>query len=171
LTSSLTKTFFLDNPNFFGYILLTALYPMKKEVLVAIITGFALGLLITFGVWTANRAIQKTPAEPASPSPTPEIIITPQAESSEISLTVLSPEDNFLSDEEEIAVSGKTAPQAVVVILYQEGEKILEADQNGDFSTTITLAGGDNQIEVAAYDEAGSEIKKSLTVVYSTAEI
>lgn len=144
---------------------------MKKEVLIAIITGFALGLLITFGVWTANRAIKKTPEPETLVSPTPQAESTPTAESSEISLTIYSPEDNFLTDQEEIEISGKTASQAVVVIIYPEGEKILEADENGDFSTMITLDGGDNEIEITAYDQGGSEIKKTLTVVYSTAEI
>jgi len=144
---------------------------MKKEVLIAIITGFALGLLITFGVWTANRAIKKKPSEEPVISPSPEIVVSPQPKESELSLTIFSPEDNLLSDQEEIEVSGETVPEAVIVIFYQEGEKILETDESGQFKTTITLVGGDNEIEISAYDLEGNEIKKTLTVVYSTADI
>lgn len=144
---------------------------MKKEVLIAIITGFALGLLITFGVWTANRAIKNAPSQQASASPTPEAIATPAPENSEISLTIYSPEDNFLSDQDAVEISGKTGSKAVVVIIYPEGEKILEADGNGDFSTNIALIAGSNEIGITAYDNAGNEIKKTLVGVYSTAEI
>ena len=142
---------------------------MKKEVLIAIITGFALGLLITFGVWTANRAIKK--AAPQKEAPVETKTPTPTPPKPELSLMVLSPEENSISDQEEIEVSGKTGPGATIVILYQEGEKILEADEEGNFKTTITLLGGSNEIEISAYDTEGNETSKTLTVVYSTAEI
>ncbi len=59
---------------------------MRKEVLVAIIIGFGLGLVITFGIWTANKAL-KTAAPPTppteekeevtpTPAPTLELLIT-----------------------------------------------------------------------------------------------
>lgn len=141
---------------------------MKKEVLIAIITGFALGLLITFGLWTANRAIKKTaPQEEVAEEET----ALPTPLQSELSLTILSPQDNAISNQEEIEVSGNTASEAVVVILYQDGEKILEADEEGNFETTISLLAGSNEIEITAYDQEGNEISEVLTVVYSTAEI
>jgi hypothetical protein len=138
---------------------------VRKEVLIAIIIGFGLGLVITFGIWTANKALREaapkvTPAPEVTPTPTPAF-----------SLTVTSPEDNALYAEETIEVSGATAPGAIIVILYQEGEKILEADSEGKFSTEITLAGGANEIKISAYDQEGNEAEKTLTVVYSTAEI
>jgi len=140
---------------------------VRKEVLIAIIIGFGLGLVITFGIWTANKALrevapEETLAPEATPTPTP---------TAAFSLNLTSPEDNSISEEETIEVSGTTAPGAIVVILYQEGEKILEADSEGKFSTEITLAGGPNEIMISAYDQEGNEAEKTLTVVYSTAEI
>lgn len=139
---------------------------MKKEVLIAILIGFGLGLIITFGIWTANKAIKETPSEEVVPPPTVEISPVPA-----FSLTINQPEDNSLSENEKITVSGSTAANAVVVILYQEGEKILEADKEGNFETEISLVGGANEIKVSAYDSEGSETSQTLTVVYSTAEI
>lgn len=141
---------------------------MRKEVLIAIIIGFGLGLVITFGVWTANQALKK--AAPPS-APTEEVVTTPTPAPEEFSLIINSPEDESISKEEKIEVTGKTAPEATVVILYQEGEKIIQADSQGNFSSEITLVGGPNQIEITAYDESGNEVSKTLTVVYSTAEI
>jgi len=143
---------------------------MKKEVLIAIITGFALGLLITFGVWTANRALKESAPQKESSIEIKETPI-PSPRKQELSLTVLSPEDNSISDQEEIEVSGKAIPEAVIVILYQDGEKILEADKEGNFKTTITLVGGSNEIKISTYDSEGNEVSKTLTVVYSTVKI
>jgi hypothetical protein len=142
---------------------------MRKEVLIAIVIGFVLGLTITFGIWTANRALKKpelneqpqTAQEENTPAPAQEAF----------SLVVDSPEKNSISAEGKIPVKGQTAPGAIVVVLYEEGEKILEADKEGKFSTDVELVGGDNEIDVAAYNTEGSEIKQNLTVVYSTAEI
>jgi len=148
--------------------------PMKKEVLLAIIIGFGLGLVITFGIWQANKALKQVAPKQAlppsqvqekekAPSPTPP---PPQ-----ISLTITSPEDNSIINKEKIDISGKTSSKATVVITYEEGEKIIEADENGNFTSEITLVGGANEITVSAYDEKGNEASKTLNLVYSTAEI
>jgi len=147
---------------------------MKKEVLLAIIIGFGLGLLITFGVWKANKALkevapkkqlpsQETQEEEKTPSPT---LAPPQ-----LSLVITSPEDNSIVSKEKVNISGKTPWRATVVIIYEEGEKIIETDENGNFSTEITLVSGANEIIVSAYDEDSNEVTKTLNLVYSTAEI
>lgn len=140
---------------------------MRKEVLIAIVIGFSLGLIITYGLWTANKAFQKTsPPAPAENqekiSPTPSLLIP---------LIITSPLDNSLSSQEKIKVTGQTSPQATVVVLWPEGEKIIEADNEGKFDTEISLVGGNNEITITAYDQQENETSKILTVVYSTAEI
>lgn len=146
---------------------------MRKEILIAIIIGFVLGLVITFGVWTANKAIKEAPPkeETTNRQAQEEATATPSPTAQEPTLTIISPEDNLLSDKEKIDISGKTTPGATVVILFTEGEKIIEADKQGGFSTEITLAGGSNEIKVSSFDKDGKEISKSITIVYSTAEI
>lgn len=142
---------------------------MRKEVLIAIIIGFALGLVITFGIWTANKALKETAPKKEAPEEfVEEQIPTPTPTQL---LVITSPEDNSISNKEKIEVSGKTFPQAVVVVLYEEGEKIIETDEEGNFNTEIALVGGANEITVTAYDKDGNEVSKSLTVVYSTAEL
>lgn len=142
---------------------------MRKEVLIAIIIGFALGLVITFGIWTTNQALKKSATE--KPTPVEEVVSPTPILEEKFSLVLHSPENNSISVEETIEVSGETAPSAIIVILYQEGEKILEADEKGEFSTEVALAGGSNEITVSAYNQEGDEISQTLTVVYSTAEI
>lgn len=143
---------------------------MKKEVLIAIIIGFGLGLVITFGIWSANKAIKDSAPTASEPISVPEVV-SPTPVPPAFSLNLFMPEDNSISDQEKIEVSGETAPEAIVVILYQKGEKILEADEEGLFTTEIDLEGGVNEIRITAYDQEGNEEEKTVTVVFSTAEI
>jgi len=147
---------------------------MKKEVLLAIIIGFALGLVITFGIWKANKALKEVaPKEQLPPSQVEEEekVLSPTPSSSQLSLVIISPEDNSIINKEKINISGKTSSGATVVITYEEGEKIIEADNNGNFNIDITLVGGANEITISTYDEDGNEATKTLNLVYSTAEI
>jgi len=140
---------------------------MRKEVLIAIIIGFGLGLVITFGIWTANKALKETGPTTA---PTEEVEVTPTPTPT-LELVITSPENNTISEKEIIEVSGQTTPNAIIAITYPEGEKLFEADEDGSFSTEISLIGGDNLIEISAFNDEGDEATKTLTVVYSTAEI
>lgn len=140
---------------------------MRKEVLIAIIIGFGLGLVITFGIWTANKALRE--AAPTITVPTEEVEEPTPAPTLELIIT--SPEENTISEEEIIEVAGQTIPNAIIAIIYPDGEKILEADEDGSFSTEISLIGGDNQIKISAFNEEGDEVSKTLTIVYSTATI
>jgi len=141
---------------------------MRKEVLIAIIIGFGLGLVITFGIWTANKALKES--APENTAPVEETKVTPTPSSS-LELVIVSPENNIISEKEIVEISGQTSSKAIIAITYPEGEKLLEADEDGNFSTEISLIGGDNLIKISAFNDQGDEATKTLTVVYSTAEI
>ena len=142
---------------------------MRKEVILAIVGGVVLGLLVIGGLWWTNRA---TTEENLNITPTPVLEQPPTLTSApSLSLEIISPEDESIIEEEKITLEGKTAPESVVVVIYPEGENIVEADEEGNFETEITLVGGANEIKVTAYDEEGNQAEKNLTLVYSTAKI
>lgn len=162
----LAKKRWLDNIHRMGYI--SAIPAMKKEVLIAIIIGFSVGLVIAFGLWTANKSLkQVTPKNEALKFQTDQTTPTPIAQS----LTINSPTEDFISNQEKINVTGKATPEATVVIVYQEGEKILTADPQGLFSVEITLLGGANEIKISSFEQDGNENSVIINGVYSTAEI
>jgi hypothetical protein len=141
---------------------------MKKEIIVAIIIGLSVGLIIAFGLWTANKSLkQVSPKNETSslqigqPTPTPLIQ----------NLIIDNPTEDFISNQEKITVSGKTISEATVVITYEEGEKILTADSQGLFNTEITLLGGANEIKISAFEPDGNESSVIINGVYSTVEI
>lgn len=137
--------------------------PMKKEVVLAIIIGFGLGLLITFGIYTARTALQN------QPSPTPSPLVSPEATGA--ALTVSYPPDEALLDTEKITLEGKTVPHSTVAIVATAGEYLATADEEGNFSVDIELDGGANRIDITSFTPDGSTATLTLTVVYSTAKI
>lgn len=147
---------------------------MRKEVIFAIILGFALGLIITLGIWQANKAIkdqqvQKAGEEDVTTTPAKESL--PNTQTLPFSLTIVKPEDESLVSTDKTTVSGTTEPGAQVVVIGEKSEEILEADENGIFSTEIGLVSGTNEITVTAYSNNGDEVTKTILVVYSTSEI
>lgn len=145
---------------------------MRKEVIFAIILGFALGLIITLGIWQANKAIKEQQTQTTNEEsvlPTQSVNTTNKVVP--FSLTIVKPEDESLSSTATTTVSGTTEPGAQVVVLGEKSEEIIEADENGIFSTEMALVGGTNEITVTAYSNNGDEVTKSILVVYSTSEI
>jgi len=148
---------------------------VKKEVVIAIIIGCLLGLVITFGIRSANQALL-TAGNQTTPTPTPDNTTpvannTTPAPAVKSLLTITSPDNNYLSNSEKIIITGKTDPNMNVLLVYEEGEKIIVSDNNGDFSGDITLIGGQNQINVSVFDNIGNQTNKIINIVYSTAEI
>jgi len=153
---------------------------MRREVILAIAIGFSLGLLLAAGLLFGRKtirhgvklplSIQRQAEKPSfsEPSPPP---ISPISSISPITLTITSPQDESIFDKDKLTLEGKTNPEAVVSVIYEEGETLGEANENGDFDFEIPLIGGANEITVTAYNLEGEEATEMITVVYTTAEI
>jgi len=139
---------------------------MRKEVLWAIIIGITLG----FVSMATLEARKRKKTSSVSLSPTPTLAPSPSPKATLPSLTITEPENETVSSKEKITVKGKTDPLATVVVIWEEGEDILVASDDGTFQTEIELAAGPNEIEISAYNEEGQVNKKILTVTYSTAK-
>ena len=138
---------------------------MKKELVWAIITGFGLGLVITYGVLSAKKAIKPKLKEIKQTEISTTPIVPP------ISLEIEKPKDESIINEEKTLLIGKTNPRAILAIFTEEDELIIEADEKGRFETEIELVGGANEITVITFDDEGNEASQSMTIVYTTAEI
>lgn len=141
---------------------------MKKEVLIAIVVGFIIGLTITFGIYTANKALkQNQTSQPAAESTLP----APPLASPLTSLIINEPENNLALQDSQATVSGQTEPRATVAIISEEEEELVTADDKGLFSAQISLISGLNEIKIISLAEAGQPMEKIINVVYSTAQI
>jgi len=142
---------------------------MRKEVIIAICIGFVIGLIITFGIYTANRAL-KQQSQPIAELPKPEASSPPTVALGPI-LEISEPENNLVVKKNKITVSGKTDPKITIAVLAEDYEEILFSDEEGVFSTEIPLTGGANEIKVVAINKNGEKEEKVITVVYTTAKI
>lgn len=149
---------------------------MKKEVLLAISIGFILGLIITFGIYTANKSLKSLPTSGQIPTSTPPAnqptsTPAPTLKPGEFSLTITEPADEALVTQNSLVLKGKTASGAVISVLSETSQTQTTANDSGDFSATISLEGGFNRITVTAYDKDGKTASQSLMVTYTTAQL
>lgn len=153
---------------------------MKKEVFFAITIGFILGLVITFGVWTANKSLKQLPQSGKStPSPTQTTSVSPSIQPAAISptptsslpLTLSTPDDESISNKDTVTLTGKTSPGAVVSIISETTQTIISPDKTGTFTAPVTLDSGYNTIRVVATDPSGNSASKTLTITFTTAKI
>lgn len=142
---------------------------MKKEVVLAITIGFIVGLILTFFFYKTQlgKSISSEIISPLANDKTPTDI-NPLPEKS---LIIISPLDQSISSEGKTTVSGSCSPLSWIAIMGEKGEKIVQADEKGNFATDLLLISGENEIIITAIDAEGNEISKTLTIVYSTAEI
>lgn len=86
-------------------------------------------------------------------------------------LNLDSPDDNLLVNSPNLLVQGKTLANIVVILSQNKEDLILQSSLAGDFSTTITLAEGVNQFNVAVFDDKGNSKIEGRTIFYSKEKI
>ena len=143
---------------------------MKKEMIVAIFLGLLLGGGAAFAL---VRLPKNFTAETASLSPTPdqtnEVSPTPQS-SQDLTLEILLPENQAMTEESEITISGKTKSEALVAISTALDDKVTTAAVDGAFSERVKLEEGSNEILIVARFN-GLEAEKRLIVNYSAEKL
>ena len=142
------------------------LLTMKKEVLIAIIIGFGIGLVATLGIHFARRGTNaniQTLAETPIPNPVAEMAASNHA----IALT--SPAQNSIISTDSTPVTGRTSANAVVTIVSPEEEQVVLADESGNFTTSILLQAGTNTIKAISYNSQGEEAIALIDLIYTTA--
>lgn len=140
---------------------------MKTEKIILSFIATLFGLLVAGIAFYLFQTYRK-PVTPntktvsiVSPSPTP----LPS-----IFLTVNKPKDEDVLTSKILAVSGKTAANAVIVIISDSSEDVITPSVNGDFSTTVNLDEGQNILEIIAIAPNGESVTIKKTVTYSQEE-
>lgn len=142
---------------------------MRKEIIIAITVGFVIGLIITFGIYTANRAL-KQKSQPAAELPSVEAPSAPTPPPA-LLLEITEPENNLVVNKNKITVSGKADAKTTIAILAEDFEDLLLTDEEGVFSSEVPLTGGANEIKIIAINKSGEKEEKVITIVYTTAKI
>jgi len=142
--------------------------PMKKEVVFAIALGAIVGLVITFGIYTANKALQQRREE----TTTTQVQDTKGSSENEPSaMRIYAPEDGSLVDKDTLQISGVTFPNATLAIYVNDALYIATADAKGNFSAELKLDAGSNVITSIATAPDGTQERDARLVVFSTANL
>jgi len=138
---------------------------MKQERVILSFIMVLIGLLVAgaaFYFYQSTKIIPNTKTNlTISPTPTP----TPQ---STIFLVLDDPTDESVVSNKTLQISGKTTPDATVIIITDANQEIIQPSSQGNFSTTITLENGENVIQVQAIAPDGGTTLLQRTVTYST---
>lgn len=84
----------------------------------------------------------------------------PSGSSKTIFLEVSQPINNITVTNAVVSLTGKTIPNGEIFVDDQE----LKANANGNFSTSVTLDEGQNNIYVVASDDLGNSVEKDITI-------
>lgn len=140
---------------------------MKTERILLSLLAVVIGLLvagIAFFVYENTRTNRKPQTKTASVlAPTPTL-------KPAIFLTLDQPKDEEVVTNRNISVSGKTANDAIVVVLTNSEEQVLVPKADGNFSTTVALKDGQNLIETTAIAENGESESVLRVVTFTTEE-
>ncbi|GEM_PF-730518 len=142
---------------------------MKAEKAILSFIAILVGLIaagVAFYFYQMTRTIPAQKAKPlsinasTSPSPTPD---------KSNFLNITEPKDEEVFDKKVITVSGKTDPQATIIVSSEDSDQVVKPATNGDFSLTQILPGGTSLIQITAVFSNGEE-KKVMRTVTSTTE-
>lgn len=83
-------------------------------------------------------------------------------------LTVDSPKDEEVTNKKTVTVSGKTRPDATVIITAEDSDEVIEPASNGNFSASLSIPNGTTIIYITAVFPNGEEQTIVKTVTFST---
>lgn len=135
---------------------------MLKEKVFLIFFAILGGTLFSVGLFYISQKTSITPNQTSrkeTPTPTPTPVFF---------LNIESPQNEEVFDKKIIPLSGKTFPQAQVLISSEDKDIVLTPAGDGSFSTNITLFDGVNSIEVVSLGPDFKTLKEKLTFTYST---
>lgn len=138
---------------------------MKGEKIVIAFIAVSIGILVA---GAAFFLYQTTKTLPSAKTKTVSISSPTATPIPSVFLTVDRPRDEEVSDKKTITISGKTASSATIVISTQSTDQVITPASNGNFSTTLTIDDGENQIEITSIAPNGEETRIIRTVTYST---
>ncbi|KKQ25962.1 MAG: hypothetical protein US62_C0017G0014 [Candidatus Woesebacteria bacterium GW2011_GWA1_37_8] len=142
---------------------------MRKELLIAIVVGLLFGLIIGFGIWRANSAINKDQISTESTSnydeKTTDTKIQEPTQTESKDLVVSAPLEYDVLTQNPVVITGLTTGNTNVIISTEVKDYIVTSKPGGDFTAEVQLSPGLNQILITNPENTAEP--KILNLVYS----
>lgn len=140
---------------------------MRTEKVVLSFVAILIGLLVagvSFYFYQSTKGASNKVATPISlKMPTPQS----EAKKDAFELMITTPSDESLIAKKTIDISGKTTPNATIIITTPVDNDIASASATGTFTDNLTITDGENEIDVIAVNSNGTQVSKKITVTYS----
>lgn len=141
---------------------------MNRDALLATLIGLGMGLFIT-GIIVIGPNLFKLLPKLSFPKITLPVsqpaITTPTTTPLTYSFSVDSPLSDAILSNSELLVSGKSYPDARVVVQSTLEEDVVLTDGNGSYAGKVTLSEGKNDIIVTSYSDSKIE-QITVTIFY-----
>jgi hypothetical protein len=138
---------------------------MKQERVILSFVAVLIGLLaagLAFYFYQSTKTVSSSNQVTVNvPTPTP----TPKPA---VYISLSNPNDESVVTSKTLTVSGKTNPNATIIIYTTDGQQVIQPSSQGDFSTTLTLNDGENLLKLMAVLPGGETTTLQRTVTYST---
>jgi hypothetical protein len=141
---------------------------MKAEKVILSIFAVIVGLIaagVAFYLYQMTKTLPPSKQETLSikseitPSPTPN---------NEYFLTIENPKDEAVVNSKSVTISGKTSPNATIIVSTATNDQVVTPAENGNFTLNDTIGNGTNLIQITAVFPTGEEKTETRTVVYTT---
>lgn len=124
----------------------------------------ALGLIFLSGLYYILNVQYQQSSSPFLNGPVTSLPKT-------LRLDLDQPDEDSLTFQNSIIVSGQTAPSKDVLIFSDSENLVIKSKSNGSFSTVLNLRSGVNTITVAVFDTTGDVREAQRSVYYSKEKI
>ncbi len=135
-----------------------------KQFIISQLLILAAGLTFLFGLFYILNIQYKRSDNPFSNGP---VTTTPKT----LRIDLDHPDDDSLSFQSSIIVSGKTAPLREILIFSDTRDLVLTSKKDGSFSTVLNLDEGVNRIVAVVFDALGDTRSAERIVYYSKEKI
>jgi hypothetical protein len=145
---------------------------MKKETLIAVIFGIALGGVVALFILIKGKDFEMTKNKVISPKNANQETTDQPVQVAFQTLEITSPLDGAITDQNTITIAGKAQKGSLIVIQSPVSEEVFAADKN-DFQLDIPVALGENVIKIVAYpkDKTVRSQEKNLKIYYLDSEL
>jgi hypothetical protein len=131
-----------------------------KQFFISQILILIVGLIFLGGLYYILNLQYRVDSNPFSKGP---LTSAPKT----LRLDLDHPDDNSLSFEPSIIISGKTAPLKEILVFTDTQDLVITSKKDGSFSTVLNLGEGVNSITTAVFDSDGDTKSEQRTVYYS----
>jgi len=128
---------------------------MDKEKFLTIGIGLFVGITI------AGMYFFITSYLPSWQKGQPKVTFSPTnnqkpADGNQLTVTIDKPDDHSSTTSSEVSVNGRAQPGTKLILFSNADEKVASSDANGNFTISVKLEDGENQISVTAVDSLGN---------------